>query len=759
MVTGPGDVIETLQDEPRDLFSRAVALCAVITTLVAAVVAFLHAEASREGDRAAAAAQRAAIQAAHSVVQGRQTAQIELRQVQLAREYRTRRLNAKQREMLGLARDGTSTIEAAHWGRLAERADREIHRSAAELALPDAARRAVASPERDHFFPARLLAETEYQGRLLAAVRDARNELSSEWGKRATVFIAILTLLAVALYLFGFSLTPQGRHMRGVFAAFGSAFLVIGVIFGPMQALFPPTAAPVAAAKHYADGWLAVKTAGGPQDFERAVEHYHETLRLRPGFARAYVDRADARLAAASPQSTSFLSLAPARVHEAAIRDLKRARELGLDTPAVTGSLGFHQLALGLQIGSLDRIEQSIDLTRTAIEGDRSEPVLRFNLGAALLGAGRTAEAREAYRTALRVMLGQSKSNSPVAAARASGLRGGWVSGALTDLEMVARHGPTHVLDDVRRIKELVVGSYEDRVGAPRSHAFLEEVSLTAAPGYLQINVRGGKGVSLDEAWLESQWYRREPGLGWAHLDGVSGPCVHDAEYVGCELVEKDDGSYFAFVTYPNNSWPPRCLAPGDYRVELYEQGRLVGEARATSTRRDVVAFTDKDVGVAGCRPKGWRTSSRAGDFAHGYTSRDGRSGLYVARFNNLVAPGRWDSRVGLHAIESLIDRLRPVPGRTPRLAGTDAFDFMELDAATQTVRRYRYPGGHLLAGAGQDDDGSIVVAIAFGPEAHGADRLVDMVAALSPLYQTAAALRGSPPSLVGTSTTSGSLE
>ena len=745
-MTGPQDVFDALSNERRDLFSRAVALCAVITTLVAAVVAFLHADASREGDRAAAASQRAAIEAAHSVVRGRQTAQIELRQVQLAREHRTRQFNADQRELLGLEGDGVTVIEAAHWRRLAGRAEREIHQSADELHIADAGPGSVASPERDQYFPSRLLAQTEHRGRWLAAVRDAHNELSSEWGKRGTVFIAILTLLAVALYLFGFSLTPQGRHMRGVFATFGGAFLLIGVLFGPMQAFFPPQVPPAAAAEHYADGWLAVQTAEHSEDYAQAVEHYDDALRLRPGFARAYFERSNALTAAASPQTTSFLSLAPAPVRKAAIRDLKRARELGLDTPAVTGNLGFELLALGLQTGSSDRIEESLDLTRTAIDGDPREPVLRFNLGATLLAAGRTAEAWEAYRTALRTMIGQSESHSRMVAARALSFEGGWASGALTDLEMVARYRGPGLLDDVRRIKELIVGSREEhRVVKPRSDGFLDEVKLTVAPGYLQIDVRGGKELQLDRASLETQWYRREPGLGWSHLEMVSGPCV-PAGWSDCQLVEKEDGWYFAFVTYPDHSYPPACLLPGDYRVELYEKGRLVGEAHATSTRETMVGFTDKDAGVVGCRPQRWKRSSLGREFVRGYTSDDGSAGLYVTRLNNLMAPGFWDSRVGTGAASSLVKEIEPLIGRTPRLAGTESFDFMEFDPLTQKVLRYRYPGGHLMVGAAQDDDGSIVVGLAFAPSgAFGTKRLAGMLAALSASYTTPSAFQASP--------------
>jgi tetratricopeptide (TPR) repeat protein len=732
-VTGAQDLLESLQDEHRDLFSRAVALCAVITTLVAAAVAFLHANASREGDRAAAAAQRTAIDAAHVVVKNRQLAQVELRRMQLGREYRAREMNALQRELLGVT--GDSPLEPAeHWRELAAGVDRQLHRAARRTETPDISRGARASPERDPYFPSRLLAENERRGTYLAALRDARNELSSEWGKRGAIFIAILTLLAVALYLFGFSLTPQGRHMRGVFAAFGAVFLVVGVIFGPMQAIFPPSAAPDEAAQRYADARLAALTASRPAEYAAAVEELDEAIRLRPGFARAYLDRTEVRLAAASPQATSFLSLAPADVLKAGIRDLRKARELGLDTPSVAGNLAFELLALGLQTGRHDHVDESIELTQGAIEADRREPLLRFNLGAALLAAGRRDESEEAYRIALKMMIRQSNSSSRLVAARATTLRAGWVSGALTDLEMVARHRGIQFADDVRAMKELIVGSdFRGSVGPPRSKGFLAGVALAAGPGYLQFGVQANNRLPLRRAWLSTHWYRREPGLGWSHLEGVSGTCAHDQE-VECKLIPGERGTYVGFVTYPDHTFPSRCLPPGEYRVELYDNGRLVGEAHGRSTERAFVGFRDKDAGVVGCRPRGWTASRLGGSrLIRGYADADRGSGLYVARLNNPIAAGGADTRAGLHAIERLLERVSSASGAELRAAPTQIFNFMELNYRTQVIRHFRQGNRHVLAGAGQDRDGSILVGLAVGStDEYRQGRLRELLAALA---------------------------
>jgi hypothetical protein len=193
-------------------------------------------------------------------------------------------------------------------------------------------------------------------------------------------------------------------------------------------------------------------------------------------------------------------------------------------------------------------------------------------------------------------------------------------------------------------------------------------------------------------------------------------------------------------MTYPDHMFPTRCLPPGSYRVELYHEGRLVGEDRGRSTQRSLVGFQDRDTGVVGCRPRRW-TASRldASGLIRGYASDDRKSGLYVARLNNVVAPGASTRRPGTHAIARLLGGLAPVFGPELRFVDVQRFDFMELNTRTQIIGHYRYGGRHLLVGAGQDTDGSILAALAFGtPKEYREGRLKEMLAALALGYDQA---------------------
>jgi tetratricopeptide (TPR) repeat protein len=667
-------------DGARGSFDVVVTFCAVVTTLLAAVVAYLHSDAARTEDRAIADAQRAAISASRSTQRSRSAAHTDLARLEAVVQNAALEGNARQRSVLL----GGGAPRADHWQALQELAAGRIDAK-------------VGDQTTDAFFPWGFLDRREYTAAYWGARRDTLNDYSAQWGKRVATYMGLLTVLAVGLYLFGFSLTRPGRHMSGVFATIGGIFLMVGLVFGPLQALFPPTAPSKEAARAYAAGYVALLLAKDPADYAGAERHMRVAIDEWPRFARAYLLAAAAHQRASSPQTAQFMSLAPAKARRRTTTDFEKARELGL--ASVAGDLGFDLWALGLVQDRPDLLRRAAQQTRVAIEREPENPIPVFNRAVALLSSGRTEAARAAYRDGLAV----ARENPDYEL-----YRGSWLSGALTDLELVRRHAPVSLATDVQAMKELVVGSLGVRVkGRPARTKSVLEVFLRVDPGRATVLVQGTR-PSTDV--YSVQWYLLLPGLGWAHLMEPSGW----GGTVGYPLT----------IAHVNTTGPPRCYPAGRYRAEIYAGGRLVWEGETENAFTGFKPLTERHLGIGACMPEemapvGAQPLADQGSVAtyraaYARNGRPERGTLTLLRLND--APSR---RGAAGLSEALASGVRHVATtrrlslrRAPQIAAPPS------EFVTHTVASaHRYEGGLVLASAARDRDGSILVAVTFGPE------------------------------------------
>jgi tetratricopeptide (TPR) repeat protein len=667
-------------DGARGSFDVIVTFCAVVTTLLAAVVAYLHSDAARTEERAIADAQRAAIAANRSTQRSRSAAHTDLARLEALVQNAALEGNARQRAILV----GEGAARAGHWQALQELAADRIDAK-------------VGDQTTDAFFPWGFLDRREYTAAYWGARRDTLNDYSAQWGKRAATYMGLLTVLAVGLYLFGFSLTRPGRHMSGVFATTGGVFLLVGLVFGPLQALFPPTPPAKEAARGYAAGYVALLLAKDPADYARAERHLRVAIDEWPRFARAYLLAAVAHQRASSPQTAQFMSLVPAKALRRGTTDFEKARELGL--ASVAGDLGFDLWELGLVRDRPDLLRRAAQQTRVAIDREPDNPVPVFNRAVALLSSGSTEAARAGYRDALDVAHGSPD----------YGLyRAGWLSGALTDLELVRRHAPVSLATDVRAMKELVVGSLGLRVQGRQVRASsVSDVFPQVDPGRATVRVLS-TGPSTDV--YSAQWYLLLPGLGWAHL-------AEPSEW-GATV------GYPPTVSHVNATAPPRCYPAGRYRAEIYAGGRLVGEGETENAFTGFKPLTERHLGIGACVPEEMapvsarRTADERSVATYRATyARNGRSErgtLTLFRLNDapsLRGPAGLSEALA-SSVRHVASKNRLSLRRAPRIHAPPS-DFLRRPAASA----HRYEGGLVLASAGRDRDGSILVAVTFGPE------------------------------------------
>ena len=701
-------------DGSRDRLSGVVAVIIAFTTLVAAVAGFLQADASQlAGDRRNEA-EELSLAALASAQSTRETAQVELETFSQWLEQKTQAGNAFLASLYAgndPARESALLREQERWETIATAT---LKQSALD---PES----DFGPERDPLFPSRFLAASTQESLRLNALQDAANEEAQRIDERAAGYTAILAILAVALYLFGLTLAVVARWLRFSFLSVGIVMLAVALLWVAQTAASPPYDTTDEAANEYAQARVAWNTAFDHAGYQAAEDHYTRAIQLRPTYARAYAERASVIFQAASPQRSGFVSIAPPEALARATTDLQTALALGLENAPTLGDLGFNTFAEGVQSADLNLLNQSVDYSRRAIALDSTEPLYRYNLAVALAALGRFDDARNTYHEAALATIYVDPSSGELRLEPYAEER--WLGGALTDLEIVRRHaaalatatGQTGYEDRIRGFKEQLVSLVtSESVDSPvASPAVFANITLEIFPAELQWK---GTVDNYDATrdTISAQWYHDDPdGNGWAVIPEVSQTTTPQTD--------SNDGRLFQLTAYTGNVVPADCLPPGNYRVELFVNGRLAAEASDTAAFGDYDAFMARDLTMAFCRPTDWvRRADRMPGLIDGYQSPDGQYGVYGARWS---MPG---SLRDIDGIEAEIADLTVTSFET-WFPGTPTYDeasgtstdnyFMGLGRRAWRWYDYADGTGSVRVGAGVTEDGAVLVGIVYGPD------------------------------------------
>ena len=696
----------------EDRLSSIVAVIIAFTTLIGALVGYLQADASNASSDARLYAEQLSLQALGSAERSQQLAHGEYEAYVRAVEQQTAASNALLRSLYAASipcvadcqdadpfnDEERFLLEHARWQRLAD----------ASLRMSDIDPNGEFAPANDPTFPARYFASAAYESFRLNALQDAENEVASALDARAASYTAILAMLAVSLYLFGLTLAERSHWLRRGFLLVGLALLAAASGWTALTAGGQIADASEEAAAAYASGRVSLLTAYDSAGYAEAEAHFDRAIAERQSFASAYQWRAGSIVLAATPQRTGFASIIPDEALRRARADLEWARDLGLETAAVYGPLGFNAFLEGLQTGNAELIDEGLGLSRRAMELDPGNPVFSFNLAVGLVAAERFEEARAAYREgvgdALYVDAERSeRRNDPWTEQL-------WLGGALTDLAIVERHRPD-LAGTIRGFKEQIVGPISAGNPEPMtpSPATFGDVTVDVRPEALQW---WGSLVDYDPERdvVSTQWYHRDQAsLIWAVLPEVSG-----AVYAPVPQAE----SHTAYRTYLDAVLPARCLPPGQYRAEMYVNGRLAATGEFTADFGDLEAFVARDITVGFCRPTAWQALEDAHPgLLDGVRSDDGQYGAYGFRYPLPRHGGQQDNSVSAsiidRALESFSDQL---PGTPVYVAESGTSDEYFLGLSRTAWRWYDYGTGWVRAAAGVTTDGAVVVGVVFGP-------------------------------------------
>lgn len=408
-----------LFDEER--FKRAVALAIAIVTVITAGIAFLQSDASARDDRANRDTKRYATEVMGRKVSGDARVNFDYNAAYQA-WYELDTL-ANSAELRG---DDAAAL------RYTTLRDEMISLSPL-LAAPyfDAAQGQpdVARYEVDVY----LNEMTALNEKFLAAssVKDA-------WDAKANGYILHLTLLAVALFLFGLSITIANPLTRWIFAGVG---LVVAVFVTSMSiSTFLQPVADLRDRTGAIDAYAEGVGLAHQDQWDAAIAAYTKAVQAAPEYTNVYVARAQAY----AQQS---------KLAEAAA-DYEQARAGGNESASVAGELAWIYYLQG-------RFTDANAMNRIALEKDQSELWVQFDLGLSLLASGQLDAAQAEYAK------GMTRAEQQIAQALAAGQE------APSDLWWS--------LDDAALSIEGLLASLESADGAPPRDKVAAPATITPA--------------------------------------------------------------------------------------------------------------------------------------------------------------------------------------------------------------------------------------------------------------------------------------
>jgi tetratricopeptide (TPR) repeat protein len=596
--------------------------------------------------------------------------------------------------------------------------------------LPNDVTRAGATFDTD-YSPSRLLYHAAFYGiqenpaRLYALV-DGYQELSVGWNRKATVYLANLTLLAIALYFFGQALgVTEAKQARNFFVI--GALFTIGAI-GWSAMTFAARDEPAVldtvraktiegceravdlvsprhrspdwlvrlAARHYGNGEAQRRIASSlPSDiahhvYKKSAESLECALAARPAFARAFFELKRTYSEMGNAQRDERYPSLPTRSKiDNIVRAQEKAfaafnaRELAPPDEVLPRNGAFARILLALQKTDRDAAKESLKTAvrdiRNYLAADELELSLPENRKSALkeiripqnailyvnLALGFLAEDRVAEAEKVyRIAIEDLR------------ISDNWdlVLATLTDLNLFVRYCPRVLaLDRCEEIgkivpslkQNLVAGRWQDRQS---TGAVLHDVSITVSPS--TIGWRGKLDPGAAPGKLTVVWYVRDAPPAeaendwdvWRAMPGLSKTTNL------AKIARAADGSVVVAERYSGGR---ACLTRGRYMAEFYLDGILLPNLNLAPVDVDFETYRSRGMNLVFCAPKNWSAVSEGPELVRTYAERRGDltlnrmlvGTLYATRDKGAVELKR---RYALALIDGLRRKATTTPDNSP---------------------------------------------------------------------------------------------
>ena len=384
------------QDRATQHFNAIAVTLIAIVTLLSAVAAFLQNDASNRQSSAVRDVQRYAAAQLAAALQAQQAQNFDA---------------AVQQDWLNLAYarsllDSSDEADAARAGQLAELMRLTAGFSAMLQApyLDDPIDGSIDLP--------RYYADQEYEPTYWQQRREAMSLINEAWNSKSATYVTILTLFAVALFLFGIAATIGGK-LRGAFAALGVLIALGATAWMISTYLAPVKVRPEPALQAMARGRVDVYRAEvlrGWREKEEALKYYqsgieqlNEALTLDPEYPAALGERASAYLQAGEQRLWEREDAA--QFLQYGIDDYRAAIAQGDDSIYTLWNLGWAYFLLGDQPASLEYTDRALEIAPQQIG-------LYLNRALALRALGKVDEAFAAVQEAYQRAITQPTSSS-----------------------------------------------------------------------------------------------------------------------------------------------------------------------------------------------------------------------------------------------------------------------------------------------------------------------------------------------------------
>ena len=366
------------------------------------------------------------------------------------------------------------------------------------------------------------------------------------WNDRSTQYTTVIAVLAVALFLVGFSLAVKGRR-RAAFYGLGLAVALLVVVWAAwiFSLSIPETSDEAIAAT--ARGSVAVNG----ERYAQALAEYDRAVESDGDYAPAYTGRATARILADNPDLQRTGAVTGGSEEAAvAVADLRQALEVGADSDLLT--FGILSLA-AFYAGEYDR---SVEAADEALVINDQVPDIWLLRSAAEVGRGDVAEARSSFLSGTQLLADAEPSR------RTRDL----VATYITYLEWLIANEPAVAEDAARLERQVVARETEFTLGrevsrTPPARGTVSIEGLRYRDGKLQMQIVW-RDMPADTVLTALEFERPLRGGAWAQPPGAA-------------LFVTVSGSGRRVIAAPIE----RSCTPTEVRLDVYLNGAFAESA------------------------------------------------------------------------------------------------------------------------------------------------------------------------------------